>query len=116
MQSQNRQAYFNRIHLSEDISVSEEGLESLHRAQAFAIPFENFDIFLGRPITLETDALFAKMIYGGRGGYCFELNTLFFEILQSVGFHARQLMARVHLTGKPTGREQLRPIFPLAPR
>ena len=24
--------------------------------------------------------------------------------------------ARVHLTGKPTGREQLRPIFPLAPR
>ena len=77
---------------------------SLHRAQFFTIPFENFDILLGREISLEPELLFDKLVKRPRGGYCFELNGLFLMALKAFGFDARPLLARVHLAGVPSGR------------
>jgi len=37
-------AYLDRIGIQGPIAISEESLEQLHRAQAYTIPFENFDI------------------------------------------------------------------------
>ena len=42
-----------------------------------AVPFENLDISLGRPIRLDRAALLAKVVDARRGGYCYELNGLF---------------------------------------
>lgn len=86
------------------VSATEEGLEILHRAQVYSIPFENFDILLGRGINLDPEALYRKLVLQHRGGYCFELNGLFLRSLQHAGFHARALLARVHLRGEPGGR------------
>ena len=97
-------AYLQRLFYSGAINPSVDLLETLHRAQIFTIPFENFDILLGRDINLEPDALFDKMVYRKRGGYCFELNGLFLTALQAFGFKARALLARVHLTGTPSCR------------
>jgi N-hydroxyarylamine O-acetyltransferase len=60
-----------------------------------AIPFENLDVLLGRAISLELEALQAKLVAGGRGGYCFEHNTLFQAVLERLGFRVTSLSARV---------------------
>ena len=100
----NQTAYLERINYSGETSVSLETLKALQHAQFFTIPFENFDIHLGRAIELEPSALFHKLVQMNRGGYCFELNGLFLMALKSLGFDARPLLGRVHLTGTPTGR------------
>ena len=44
------------------------------------------------------------MVFGQRGGYCFEVNGLLLFALQSLGFMARALLGRVHIGGETTGR------------
>jgi N-hydroxyarylamine O-acetyltransferase len=97
-------AYLARVGLAEPPPPTAEGLATLHRAQAYAIPFENFDILLDRGISLDPEAVFDKLVRRRRGGYCFELNGLFLEALGAFGFDARALLGRVHIMGPPTGR------------
>ncbi|THB80211.1 MAG: arylamine N-acetyltransferase [Desulfobacteraceae bacterium] len=98
------ETYFNRIDYSGGTDISLNTLTDLHHAHFHAIPFENFDILLGRGIDLDPRAVFNKLVLMKRGGYCFELNGLFLHALLSLGFEARALLARVHLTGTPSGR------------
>ena len=72
-----------------------ETLRILHLAHVTHIPFENLDILLGRPILLDLESLWAKLIHGQRGGYCFEHNSLFAAVLESIGFRVTRLAARV---------------------
>lgn len=97
-------AYLKRIGLTEPPPPTLEGLHTLQRAQALAIPFENFDVLLGRGISLEPEKVFDKLVHHKRGGYCFELNGLLERALQVFGFTVRALLGRVHLSGKPGGR------------
>jgi N-hydroxyarylamine O-acetyltransferase len=96
--------YLKRIHHFVPVRLTEDGLGALHRAQICAIPFENFDVLLGRGISLEPAKVFNKLVRKARGGYCFELNGLFLMALQAFGFKARALLARVHRHGAPSGR------------
>ena len=96
--------YLARLNYSGAVQPTEDRLEALHRAQFFTIPFENFDILLGREISLEPEVLFDKLVNRPRGGYCFELNGLFLMALRAFGFDARPLLARVHVAGVPSGR------------
>jgi N-hydroxyarylamine O-acetyltransferase len=96
--------YLERIHHGGRVRLTPEGLGALHRAQLCAIPFENFDVLLGRGISLEPVKIFNKLVHRSRGGYCFELNGLFLMALQAFGFNARALLARVHRHGQPSGR------------
>ncbi len=98
------EAYLDRINFSGAIGVSLNTLVRLHHAHFHNIPFENFDILLGRGINLDPQAVFNKLVLKKRGGYCFELNGLFLKALQALGFKARALLARVHVTGTPSGR------------
>lgn len=97
-------SYLARLNYSGSVQPTETQLQALHRAQVYTIPFENFDILLGRGITLEPSALYHKLVHQARGGYCFELNGVFLMALQYIGFEARALLARVHLVDPPTGR------------
>jgi N-hydroxyarylamine O-acetyltransferase len=67
-------------------------LTELHPA---AIPFEAIDVLLGRPVDLSPAAIQAKLIDGGRGGYCFEHNSLLKRVLAALGFTVDGLLARV---------------------
>lgn len=91
----NLEAYLTRIGYDGGLDRSLSVLESLHLAHATHIPFENLDILLGRPIRLDLESLQAKLVGGGRGGYCFEQNLLFAAVLRRLGFSVRQLAARV---------------------
>ena len=97
-------AYLTRLRHAGNVRLTEDGLEALHRAQAYTIPFENFDILLERGVSLEPATVFDKLVRHPRGGYCFELNGLLLMALQAFGFDARALLARVHLVDPPSGR------------
>jgi N-hydroxyarylamine O-acetyltransferase len=88
-------AYLARTGAPRPLAPAREALVSLHRAHCAAIPFENLDVLLGRPIELELDALEAKLVRARRGGYCFEQNTLFQAVLEALGFRVTPLAARV---------------------
>ncbi|HEY9580627.1 MAG TPA: arylamine N-acetyltransferase [Rhizorhapis sp.] len=91
------EAYLRRIGLEQAPRPDQEGLMSVQRAHRWAIPFENFDIPLGRGISLDPAAVFDKLVVRRRGGYCFEQNQLFLRALLQLGFDARPLLARVWL-------------------
>jgi N-hydroxyarylamine O-acetyltransferase len=88
-------AYLARIAYDGPRKPSPRTLAALHEAHVVAVPFENLDILLGRTISLELDALQAKIVAGRRGGYCFEQNTLFRAVLEGLGFRVTSLAARV---------------------
>ena len=97
-------AYLARIGFVGAVSTDLKTLQKLIVKQLGSIPFEDLDVFHGhKEPSLETKALFEKIIVNRRGGYCFELNGLFAKLLQALGFTVRSLMARVvwhygHLT------------------
>lgn len=99
-----KQEYLTKINFGGNISVSFDCLKSLHRAQHLSIPFENFDICLGRSVPIDPESIFEKLVKQNRGGYCFELNGLLLLALKAFGFEARPLLGRVHLSGEPSGR------------
>ncbi len=70
-------------------------LASLQDAHVRTVPFENLDIHLGVPLSLDVDDLVAKVVKARRGGFCFELNGLFHAVLEALGFDAWLVEARV---------------------
>ena len=88
-------AYFARIGYAGPRAATLEVLQALELAQPAAIPFESLDPFLGRPVRLDSVSLDAKLVRGGRGGYCFEQNGVFLRVLRALGFEVTPLSARV---------------------
>ncbi len=87
-------AYCARVGYRGELRPTRKVLEGLHLAHATHVPFENLDIWLGRPIRLDLESLQAKIVHGRRGGYCFEHNTLFAAVLEQVGFPVTPMSAR----------------------
>ena len=71
------------------VEPSLETLRDLHRSHLYTVPFENLDIALGIPIVLEPERLYDKIVVRRRGGFCYELNGLFYELLIGWGFRCR---------------------------
>jgi len=89
--------YTARIGFTGDLRPSAECLRELHLAHATHVPFENIEVLLERPIRLDIESLWKKLVEDRRGGYCFEQNTLFAAVLESIGFSVTRLAARVRL-------------------
>jgi N-hydroxyarylamine O-acetyltransferase len=88
-------AYLDRIRYGGSTAANETTLRNLHLAHLRAVPFENLDIHLQREIQLDTARLFDKIVQKKRGGFCYELNGLFAELLGELGFQVTLLSARV---------------------
>jgi len=95
VQSSDVAAYLDRIGYTGELTPSEPVLRELHRAHLLAVPFENLDISRGVPIQLDYPALFGKIVTRRRGGFCYELNGLFAELLRALGFSVKLLSASV---------------------
>ena len=89
--------YLERIGLSGAPPPTLDGLCLLQDHHMRHVPFENLDVLLGRPLNLSPEALFDKIVTRKRGGYCFELNTLYAQLLGEIGFDPVPMMARVWL-------------------
>ena len=90
-------AYLVRIGAERGASLAE-----LHRAHATSITFEGLSAHVGEGVQLDPDALAAKLVAGGRGGYCFEQNMLFKAALEELGYEVEPYLARVRV-GLPPG-------------
>jgi len=87
--------YLERIHYTGDTTPGVVVLKNLQRKHLLHVPFENLDIHLGKPLSLKTVDLFNKIVLNRRGGFCYELNGLFFELLHFLGFRVKRISARV---------------------
>jgi N-hydroxyarylamine O-acetyltransferase len=70
-------------------------LTDLSRLHMAAFAYENIDVQLGRRVTRDPRAAFAKMVGDGRGGWCFEYNGLFAWMLELAGFRVLHLAGAV---------------------
>lgn len=70
-------------------------LATLQARQADAIAFEALDVLMDRGVDLTPAAVDAKLLAGGRGGYCFEQNGFLRRALTAMGFRVEMLLARV---------------------
>ena len=98
----NLNAYFERIGFVGSIAPTLVTLEAIHALHAAAIPFENLDPLMGRPVLLDQASLEQKLLHKRRGGYCFEHNTLLMNVLRDLDFTIRPYAARM-LWGHPEG-------------
>ena len=87
--------YFERIGYAASPRVDFNTLSSLHQLHTYAIPFENLTPYCYQPVLLEESPLEQKLIHEHRGGYCFEQNLLFAQVLKTIGFKVKGLGGRV---------------------
>ncbi|ANY09002.1 arylamine N-acetyltransferase family protein [Pseudonocardia sp. HH130630-07] len=66
-------------------------------AHIAAIAFENLDPFTGTEPPVTGDAIAAKLVHGGRGGWCFEHNALLHDMLRELGYPVTPLLGRVRM-------------------
>jgi N-hydroxyarylamine O-acetyltransferase len=89
-------AYLNRVGVTAPIAGDAAGLRTLHRAHQQTVPFENLGIHLAEPISLDERDLIGKIVYGRRGGFCYELNGAFALLLEGLGAQVSRVAARVY--------------------
>jgi len=89
------QPYLKRISYRGSVRPSIDVLRRLHVRHLLSVPFENLDIQLGRPIILDQESFYNKIVRDRRGGYCYELNGCFAWLLRELGFRVSMLSARV---------------------
>ncbi|GAA3404052.1 arylamine N-acetyltransferase [Paenibacillus hodogayensis] len=87
-------AYLERIGYSGPLDGSAEALAGLQHSHLHAVPYENFDILRGRPLSLDIPDVYDKIVVRRRGGYCFELNALFGWLLRELGYTVTDYFAR----------------------
>lgn len=85
------QAYLDRIGASFQAECSLQYLSELQYKQVTSVIFENIDILQGIEVSTDTSHLFEKIVTQRRGGVCFELNSLYGELLRGLGFQVRMI-------------------------
>ncbi|MBI5289393.1 MAG: arylamine N-acetyltransferase [Chloroflexi bacterium] len=93
-------SYLERIGYAGSTEPSVETLRAMHRAHAYAVPFENLDIGLRRRIQVDEAVNFAKIVGERRGGFCLELTGTFTRVLRELGFRVDVHGGRVMLDGR----------------
>jgi N-hydroxyarylamine O-acetyltransferase len=88
-------AYLERIGAERPAEPTLAALGGLALAHLYRVPFENLDIADGRPLSVDLEQLFDKIVTRRRGGFCYELNGLFAWLLRELGYDVTLLAAQV---------------------
>ena len=94
--------YLQRLGFETPPAPTLETLRLLQLRHTGVFPFENLATLPGEPVLIDLPSIEEKVLHGGRGGYCYELNNLFLALLQALGFDARGISGRV-VMGQPEG-------------
>ena len=87
--------YAARIGVAVPEAIDLPALQRLHQAHVGAIAFENLDVQWRRTVRIDVASVCAKLLGSARGGYCYEQNTLFREVLRARGVAVTPREARV---------------------
>lgn len=63
-----------------------DGLFAAHQRFVTTLSYDGLTAQLGEHAPLDAEALIARTLATGRGGYCFEINTILAALLESLGF------------------------------
>lgn len=88
-------AYLARIGFDGTPQADAETLIRIHRAHREAIPYENLDVQFGRPLSVDPEAAWNKIVHRGRGGWCYEMNGTLGLALGLIGFRVERLAGAV---------------------
>ncbi|MFI2432128.1 arylamine N-acetyltransferase [Streptomyces sp. NPDC018693] len=88
-------AYLRRLGVERPVRPTADALRELHLRHQQRVPFENLSIHLGEEMVLEEKWLVQKVVSGGRGGICYEVNGAFGALLDALGYEVTLLAARV---------------------
>lgn len=88
-------AYLHRIHFDGSVRPDLATLRAIHRAHQYAVPFENLDVQLHRPLVLDPEASYEKIVCRRRGGWCYEMNGVMEWALKEIGFEVMRVSAGV---------------------
>jgi N-hydroxyarylamine O-acetyltransferase len=94
-------AYLRRIDYPGPVEATGDSLVVLYKAHLRTVPFENFDIFMRGGVSVDLESIQDKIVFRGRGGYCYEQAQLFGAVLERLGFGVERLLARVGPDGGP---------------
>lgn len=97
--------YLFRIGINSQLTTDLQTLIELHKSHILNVPFENLDIHLGREITLDFEKFYTKIVIDNRGGFCYELNGSFYNLLINLGYKAKMISARVANSKGDFGKE-----------
>lgn len=96
------EAYLRRIGIDRPAGVGLDALTRLQLAHLQAVPFEALAVFAGRSVSTDDRWSFSKVVDQQRGGWCFEINGAFAQLLEALGYTVRRLGAAVLLGGPAT--------------
>lgn len=88
--------YLSRIDYRKIPQNNLQTLNELHKKHVFAIPFEDLDIQLKKPLKIDANSLYQKIVVEKRGGFCYELNFLFYNLLKEIGFDCQIISSRLY--------------------
>ena len=92
-----------RIEYQGSTATHLDTVAALQRQFMHKVPFENLDLHLGRTIQLDSESVFEKVVTRGRGGFCFEVNEVFLQLLLGLGFAATRVASTVLKNGGDAG-------------
>lgn len=98
----NLKQYLQRLGFEAPPPPTLETLRELQWRHTGAFTFENLATVTGAPVLIDLASIEQKVLHSGRGGYCYELNHLFFALLLELGFDVRAISGRV-VMNQPEG-------------
>ena len=87
--------YLDRIGYHGPVAPNLACLQGVHRRHVLAISYENLDVQLRRPVDLDVERIFEKMVVRRRGGWCYEMNGLLGWALGEIGFDVMRISGAV---------------------
>lgn len=87
-----------------DIDVS--SLNHYLERYMLTVPFENIDVQNQKPISVDIAQIYDKIINHKRGGFCYEMNTLFYSYLLKKGFDTHPISATIHTPNGGRSRQR----------
>jgi len=86
--------YFKKLNI-EPKEPSLELVKELQKKHLATFSFNNIAVIQGKEVSLDIEDIVEKIVTKNLGGYCFEHNSLMYEVLKSLGFNVRILLAKV---------------------
>ncbi|GFE51617.1 arylamine N-acetyltransferase [Roseobacter cerasinus] len=89
-------AYLRKIRVNPQQHADDALLSRLHEGHVRHIPFEMIDAFCGLQPLFDLDAVAQRLIFEPRGGGCTQMNGLFANMAEQLGFAVRRCLSRVN--------------------
>lgn len=88
-------SYLDRIGFVGTARPDLDTLKAVHHRHLLGVTYENLSVQLGERVGLDPAESYVKIVEGGRGGWCYEMNGLLAWALEEIGFDVMRMAAGV---------------------